>query len=142
MIALPIAEDVLTGMMSVVGHYGCPIFASFRFSISISSPELRGPGKVPDKLWKNESIINPHFVTYTVQNVDDLAYARGEILGAIAGLNRRVYIKSRRFRALETTVCEGDVRRNAIAHKLLDCEVIADAPQTDIAWRPDIGVGY
>jgi hypothetical protein len=86
----------------------------------------------------NGSIVNPHFATYTVQNVNDLAGAWSEIRGALKGLHRRAYIKARcsgGFRALETTVSKADGRWNAHAHELLDGDFIAQYPMTDIVRR-------
>ena len=95
-------------------------------------------GKILHKLWMNGSIVNPHFATYTVQNVNDLAGAWSEIRGALKGLHRRAYIKARcsgGFRALETTVSKADGRWNAHAHELLDGDFIAQYPMTDIVRR-------
>jgi hypothetical protein len=95
-------------------------------------------GKILQKLWMNGSIVNPHFATYTVQNVNDLAGGWSEIRSALVGLHRRAYIKARcrgGFRALETTVSKSDGRWNAHGHELLDGEFLAQYPMTDIDRR-------
>ena len=95
-------------------------------------------GKVLHKLWLNGSIVNPHFATFTAQNVDNLAGAWGDLRRALSALHRRAYIKARcrgGFRALETTVSKSDGRWNAHAHELLDGDFIAQYPMTDIVRR-------
>ena len=89
------------------------------------------------QLWTSGAIVDPHFATYTVQNVDDLSGAWSDIQKALKGLHRRVYVKARcrgGFRALETTIGR-DGRWNAHAHELLDGQFIAQFPMTDIVRR-------
>ena len=89
------------------------------------------------QLWTSGAIVNPLFVTYTVQNVDDLDGAWSDMRKALKGLHRRVYIKGNcrgGFRALETTI-GSDGRWNAHAHELLDGQFMAQWPQTDLVWR-------
>jgi len=91
-----------------------------------------------EKLWLSGAIVNPHFATYTVHNVDDLAGAWVEMRAALRALHRRAYIKARcrgGFRALETTVNKESGQWHAHAHELLDGEFIAQYPMTDIVRR-------
>ena len=91
-----------------------------------------------DKLWKNGSIVNPKFATFTSQNVDDLASTWADQRRALSALHRRAYIKARcrgGFRALETTVNKETGQWNVHAHELLDGDFMAQFPQTDIARK-------